>query len=82
MSRTTRVIVWRSHRNMRVQARRKSECAALGSIQDESVRCKHYNRLQNYMGVIPNPWDDYSVSAHSEFTNKNFWRNRLLSYQM
>jgi hypothetical protein len=78
MSRTNRSIVSHSHRNMKVQNRRKTECSALDIINTEGVFCRHYNRLQNYLGVIPNPWDDYPVSAHSEFDNKNYWKQYRL----
>lgn len=78
MSRTLHRRPYSPLRHQRVQNRRKAEQSALTELQAEQLRMRHINRLQSFMTQIPNPWDDYHVSAWNEFHNKQWSKERFL----
>lgn len=76
MSRTLHQRPMSIHKRQQVQNRRKAEQSALTELQAEQIRMRHVNRLHSFMTQIPNPWDDYNVSAWKEYHNKAWSRQR------
>ncbi len=75
MSRTKHSLPRSCHRNMKHLNQRKLEMSSLDQINEEHLRMKvrHLCRILGYNGRIPDPSDDFKVSAWSEFHNKHFY---------
>ena len=61
---------------MRVQNRRKAEEACLQELVDVGVPFGHHNRMSSFWSLIPEPRDEKTVSAWSEYHNKTYWDKR------
>jgi hypothetical protein len=58
---------------MKVQNRRKMEESVIDELKEHEVpfnQVLHVNRLTAFWSVIPEPWDDKSCAAWSEYHNK------------
>jgi hypothetical protein len=75
MSRTRHSLPRHCHKRMKHLNQRKMEISVIDSIKDENVKIRHLCRILSYKCRIPNPWDDYMVSAWGEFHNKHFYDN-------
>lgn len=73
MSRTRHALPTRQYHMMRVQNRRKAEQSAIDEIDEEGVSPRHPNRLRNYWGIIPEPWNDKRNASGNEYHNKQYW---------
>lgn len=74
MSRTRHQLPTRCHTRPLVQNRRKAEQSALGDVVYYDIPCRHFNRLQAFMTVIPEPWNDKICAAWGEYHNKNHYK--------
>lgn len=77
MSRTRHALPSNCHHKMKVQNRRKQSEAVLDEMIENGVPFLHHNRVQSYMTLIPEPWDDKPVAAWSEYHNKVYWPTKL-----
>lgn len=77
MSRTRHALSTHCHHKMKVQNRRKQSEAVLDEMVENDVPFLHHNRVQSYMTLIPEPWDDKPVAAQSEYHNKVYWPNKF-----
>lgn len=75
MSRTRHALPTRQYHIMKVQNRRKAEQSAIDEIEEEGIDgvVRHPNRLKNYWGIIPEPYDDKPNAASNEYHNKQYW---------
>lgn len=73
MARTRHALPMHQFHMMRVQNRRKAEQSAIDEVNEENVPIRHQNRLKNYWGIIPEPFDDKSNAASNEYHNKQYW---------